>query len=425
MIELGLSRVTALLRERPLRWKAIHIAGTNGKGSVAAYVSALLHRTGVRVGRFTSPHLIDRWDCITLDQRPVEKAAFVDAEASVKFRDEREQIHATEFEILTATAFELFNRHGMQVGVIECGLGGLRDATNVLAPNDVLVSVITKVGLDHQDLLGSSVEAITYEKAGIVKKNVPIVVDGSNAAIVREMVRRRAAELDAPLHESSHSIIAGYQTRETSKLAHHQKDNLSLAVLAFEVAKARLKGPTATPINIAQQPVHSFDLDSVVSEVQREWRGRLQWLSIEQVTGRKDKVLLDGAHNTQSAEVLRDFVETHLRSGNEPRSLTWVLAMKSGKDVQGVLPIILNQKDNVVTCEFGPVDGMPWVKSCPAPELADAAAPFTDGKIVPGQSLKHAIQTAAGIAGEKGPLVIAGSLYLVSDVLRLLERGHT
>ncbi|KAJ5665721.1 uncharacterized protein N7477_008169 [Penicillium maclennaniae] len=148
MIELGLSRVSSLLQQSSLTWKAIHIAGTNGKGSISAYLSHLLSNEGVRCGRFTSPHLIDRWDCITVGERVVQESLFRQIEDQVKLRDQRLGIGASEFELLTATAFEIFNHEKVEVGVIEVGMGGRLDATNILS--DVLVSVIAKIGMDHQ-----------------------------------------------------------------------------------------------------------------------------------------------------------------------------------------------------------------------------------------------------------------------------------
>src|SRR4051812_42901739 len=130
MIELGLGRISRLLRHTPQPWKAIHVSGTNGKGSICAYLSAMLHASGVRCGRFTSPHLIDRWDCITIDEQPVRESIFREAEALVMKRNEVEKIEASEFELLTATAFEVFYKEKVEMGVIEVGLGGRLDATN-------------------------------------------------------------------------------------------------------------------------------------------------------------------------------------------------------------------------------------------------------------------------------------------------------
>ncbi|KAK5256123.1 folylpolyglutamate synthase, partial [Exophiala xenobiotica] len=201
MIKLGLQRISALLNPlfttypNTLPWKAIHIAGTNGKGSIASLISTFLSNSGYSVGRFTSPHLIDRWDCITLNQRVVERERFLAAEAKVRQRSESDNVGASEFELLTATAFELFTDAKVDVAVVECGLGGRLDATNVLRQGDVLVSVLAKVGLDHTEFLGDTVEKVAREKTGIFKAGVPVVVDGSNTPEVLDVVRERMAAL--------------------------------------------------------------------------------------------------------------------------------------------------------------------------------------------------------------------------------------
>ncbi len=150
MIDLGLARISQLLRYTPQTWKAVHVAGTNGKGSICAYLSAMLQASGARCGRFTSPHLVDRWDCIAVDGRPVSEALFREAEAVVRGRDSADRIGATSFELLTATAFEIFRRAGVDFGVVEVGLGGALDATNAMAHK--AVAVISKIGLDPPGL---------------------------------------------------------------------------------------------------------------------------------------------------------------------------------------------------------------------------------------------------------------------------------
>src|SRR6187402_3404456 len=128
MIELGLARISRLLSFTPQPWKAIHVAGTNGKGTICAYLSAMLHASGVRCGRFTSPHLIDRWDCITINEQTVRESVFREAEDLVLERNRKLDIAATQFELLTASAFEVFAKEKVEMGVVEVGLGGKLDA---------------------------------------------------------------------------------------------------------------------------------------------------------------------------------------------------------------------------------------------------------------------------------------------------------
>src|SRR3954452_20560198 len=124
MIELGLSRISRLVQQSAFTWKAIHVAGTNGKGSITSYVSGLLTAAGIRCGQFTSPHLIDRWDCITINEQVVRESLFKRIENQVRQRDRRLGVEASEFELLTATAFEIFNHEQVEIGVVEVGMGG-------------------------------------------------------------------------------------------------------------------------------------------------------------------------------------------------------------------------------------------------------------------------------------------------------------
>lgn len=413
MIELGLSRVSRLLQQTPLSWKAIHIAGTNGKGSISAYLSHLLSTEGVRCGRFTSPHLIDRWDCITIGERVVQESLFRQIEDQVKRRDQTLGIGASEFELLTATAFEIFNHEQVEVGVVEVGMGGRLDATNILS--NVLVSVIAKIGLDHQAFLGSTIEEIALEKAGILKPGVPCVVDNSNEPAVIQTLSNRVQELGvdatfiSPDKVDSQLPPLAKLFRELD-LEPHQKQNMCCAVSALRLALSKIR-----------PGVDAFTLLPYLANV--KWPGRLEETSLRPLIAREEPVLLDGAHNPQSADVLGAFVDRKLRPQSGP--VTWVVAASSGKDLAGVFRSIIRPGDNVATAEFGPVDGMPWVKPTNATELAMslqsipgiARVQSFEGELLP------AINWASEVADGQ-PLIIAGSLYLISDVHRLLRNAQ-
>ncbi|KAL4921192.1 Mur ligase [Aspergillus aurantiobrunneus] len=412
MIELGLSRISRLLQQTPLSWKAIHIAGTNGKGSISAYLSHLLTSGGVRCGRFTSPHLIDRWDCITIDERVVQESLFRQVEARVKLRDQTLGIGASEFELLTATAFEIFNHEQVEVGVVEVGMGGRLDATNIL--NNVLVSVIAKIGLDHQAFLGDTIEQIAREKAGILKPGVNCVVDGTNCPEAIEAIKDRIQELgldaaivhpDAPDNKLP-SLAELFRRHD---LQTHQRANMSCAAASLEAVLPQVRPGLDTNVLIPR-------LSSV------EWPGRLQILMLHPLTARKEPVLLDGAHNAQSAEVLGEYVDRKLRPLG--KKVTWIIAASHGKDIRPLFHSIIKPGDDVATTSFGPVDGMPWVKAADPEALSSCVQGINGiGEVQSlGNNILSALEWASRRAGG-GPLVIAGSLYLVSDILRLLRKA--
>lgn len=413
MIELGLARITRLLKGTSLPWRAIHVAGTNGKGSVCAYASAMLNAGKISCGRFTSPHLINRWDCITINEKSVDEDLFREVEAVVKTKNRIEDIKASEFEILTATAFQIFNRERIEIGIVEVGLGGRNDATNVL--ERPAVTVITKIGEDHQSFLGSTLEEIAWHKAGIMKKGAHCVADGSSATGVLGVLKRNAAEVGAAsLRFVTQNADAGqvWSVVAKERLMTHQQINVCLA---FEAVKEVLSQsyPSLDPLRL---------LPSISNAC---WPGRLQHLNIESLIGSERQILLDGAHNGQSAEILGTYVDQRLRVGNRP--VTWMIAISKGKDVQQLLSFLLRPGDNLIAVEFGPVDGMPWV----SPEEADSILSAARGLGTSDRSQKisgdiaHALQIAVQTSNG-GPLVAAGSLYLASDILWLLKQAdHT
>ncbi|KAL8727389.1 MAG: hypothetical protein Q9166_006061 [cf. Caloplaca sp. 2 TL-2023] len=410
MIQPGLARISRLLEHTPIPWRAVHVAGTNGKGSVCAYISAMLHAADIKTGRFTSPHLIDKWDCITIEEKVIDESKFSEVEDAVKLRNSTENIRASEFELLTATAFEIFAQERVKIGVIEVGVGGREDATNII--QHPLVTIITKIGEDHQSLLGATIEEIASHKAGIMKRGVPYLVDPTNPENVLQVLGQTAQEVGAkPLHRIPRNAVEEdvdlQKFLARSDLERHQQVNFSLAYYAARSAVEQIAPTIQSPALLA-------------GAGKTFWPGRLQTLDIARLTDRTEPVILDGAHNAQSAQVLDSFVKTRIRIDSCP--VTWVIAVSAGKDMRELLHCLCYSKDNVVAVEFGPVAGMPWVSSVDAESVLEEARSLgiegslqNAGKNVHA-ALRFATRTAAG-----NPIVIGGSLYLVSDVLRLLR----
>ena len=422
MIELGLTRIRRLLQHSKLSWRAVHVAGTNGKGSICAYASAILTASHVHTGRFTSPHIIDRWDCIAINDRPVAESLFKEVENRVKWWDQKEDIRATEFELLTATAFEIFNHEKVDVGVVEVGMGGRLDATNVL--ENPLVTVLSGIGLDHQEFLGSTIEAIAREKAGILKLGVPCVVDSTNEESVQTVIKTVANDVGATLQFINLGSLENYRKGEHTRLEY--LDNCQLA--NYECAKQAAK------LSLKQlgQPLENPIQDHAYLE-SNPLPGRMQRLNISSLVHRKQEILLDGAHNFQSASLLGKHVD-RLRwlqgrqahecghSQNNSKPVTWVLATKKDKNIADILSCLLRPGDKVVATAFGPVDGMPWVEAMSPESLLQIATQtcVIDKQSRPEESVLEALQFASSLAHDE-PLVIAGSLYLVGDVSRALR----
>lgn len=417
MISPGLARISSLILDSTFTWKAIHIAGTNGKGSVCAYTSAMLRSAGIRAGRFTSPHLHHPSDSIVIDEQAVPEAVFRAMEDKVKQIDATYGIGASEFELLTATAFEVFANQDVAVGVVETGMGGSLDATNVL--QNPLVTIITKIGIDHQAYLGSTLEDITGHKAGIMKAGVPCIIDGTNHPSVLARLEQYADEIGAGElsyipNPGEEAII--WDQLERTDYAPHQQTNLGCAFAAVRKA-------------LAQLGIHSIKYQTLLQAASQVlWPGRLQHISITQLTGRTAKILIDGAHNTNAASELAQYVNHSLRSphSNPPGAVTWILAFSQGKDMQSILSVLLQPGDKVVAVQFGPVDSMPWVVSSKSRKVVDAVKALGPwGGVVRdcGGDVEEAVRQGSEIA-EEGPMVVCGSLYLVADVLRLLQRSQ-
>ncbi|KAG8624458.1 hypothetical protein KVT40_007525 [Elsinoe batatas] len=454
MIELGLVRIHKLLVHTSLPWRAIHVAGTNGKGSVCAYVSAMLthyntseliRHTGHKPivhARFTSPHLIDRWDCITINENVVSKSTFDQVEAQVKDRNLRNGIGASEFEVLTATAFEIFTRAKVDIGVVEVGMGGRLDATNILGqplPEDIetdlagdwrshrplpLATAITAIGLDHQKFLGSSIEEIAREKAGILKPRVPVIAARQTESAVERVLAEQASALSAgDVCFVSDKTTMEHVWTENGKPAVTAENQIiqarwpngAIAVQLVWKALSQLGRLEGVPSALLIQTLK--DICQIPG--QTRWAGRLETINLSPITSRKTTALLDGAHNAQSAQMLRN----HLDQLGRERT-TWIVAASQGKDLAEMLRILLREGDTVFAVEFGPVDGMPWVMPQESLDIAKNASSLIHGQH---QAYGRDVLRAAKDASFKeGRIVIAGSLYLVGDVLRLLrqfERG--
>lgn len=373
------------------------------QGSVCAYISSVLHAAGIPSGRFTSPHLVDRWDCIALNETTVDQAVFLEAEAAVKEKDAKLGIGATEFELLTATAFEIFSRQKISVAVVEVGIGGRLDATNVF--QSPLVTVITKIGLDHMGLLGSTLDEIAREKGGIMKKGSSCVVDGSNTDQVLSVLLHTANEVGTGGYTISKPKAAGEGYCEVMTTAfgsqrftnfltgNYQPSNLACAINALSHASGRFPSITSA---VVQKGIEAT-----------RWPGRMEWVDVSFVLGKQKSVLVDGAHNPQAADALANYVKKELGS-----PVTWILAASKGKDIGTMLRSLLQPGDSVVAVAFGPVEGMPWISPTDPREIVETAKGFMgdQGSVVnAGSNVAEALRAACQTAGE-GNLVIAGSL---------------
>lgn len=412
-VKLGLSRIRQLLKylgNPQNSFQAVHVAGTNGKGSVCAYLSSCLNLSGIRVGQYYSPHLIDRWDCIKVAGQDVNKDFFLYVEDEIKKLNKKYNIGATEFEIMTAIAFEILSKSNIELAIIETGIGGRLDATNVLSK--VLLTIITKISIDHQELLGNTIEKIAREKSGIIKKNIPCIVDGTNEYSVLKIIKEEAI-----LRGSSQVILTSMDfdksvyNKEWKKLESknmlyksYQRTNLACVFASLEILSKYYS--RITPNLFLRGLLETY------------WPGRLEWIDLSPIVFGANKILLDGAHNIEGIRILSEYVNS-IRDGIQ--SVSWLIAFSQGKDIDSLLSILLKPYDKIYSVEFESVDGMSWIKPVSSHDIAKIAEKYASKNNITqyGTDLLSAIKS---ISQDKGLKILSGSLYLIGQVHRLLRK---
>jgi dihydrofolate synthase / folylpolyglutamate synthase len=413
-IQPGLERIAALLDRlgHPQRdLPSVIVAGTNGKGSVTAFLAAILGEAGVQTGVYTSPHLQAFEERICVGAQPIAPM-----EMAALTRDVRDAVlglrrdgcpSPTYFEATTAMAFLHFKRRHVPLAVLEVGMGGRFDATNVATP---LACAITPVSLDHTQYLGSTVAEIAWQKAGILRSGVPAIAGAQDPA-ARRVIAEEAARLGSPLIETSScrfepaggftdppafSLTTPSGARYDARLSlrgDHQADNAAIAVLLAEIVTRRGVAPV-TAAHVAR------------GLAKARWPGRLD-LERRRGPGGPFDLLLDGAHNPAGCRILADYLRRH--QVTRPRRVLLFAAMRD-KPAPAMLRELRDVVDEAVVTEIGIPRGTP------ASELgAAAAAAGLEARVVPDRGA--ALGTAAATAGPGGLVVACGSLYLVGALL--------
>ncbi len=392
-LKFDLANVTRLLAEigRPEHaWDAIHVAGTNGKGSVAAMLEAVLRHAGVRTGLYTSPHLVRVNERVRVAGREISAEEFAQVCTCVRAATERLlarhsiPAHPSFFESLTAIAFEHFRRADCQLAVLETGMGGRLDATNVVTP---LVSVITRIDYDHEAYLGNALEQIAFEKAGIIKPGVPVITvpQPPEAAAVLE---REAGERGAPLIVTHPETVRAAGVR-LALAGEHQLENAAAVIGAVEQLRA------------AGIPISDGELRLGLETT--EWPGRLEF-----VPG-SPPLLLDGAHNLAGARAL----QTYLRQEFAGRRLVLMFGAMRDKPIAEIAEILFPGAAGVVLTR-------PRQRRAASPETIADVAPRVDADISIAPESREALRVAREKAGASGVVVVTGSLYLVGEVKEAL-----
>ncbi|MFZ2491555.1 MAG: folylpolyglutamate synthase/dihydrofolate synthase family protein, partial [Thermoanaerobaculia bacterium] len=369
----GLGRIRAVLRRlgKPhLAYPSVIVAGTNGKGSTSATLASILDAAGYRAGLYTSPHLVDLRERWMIGGETISGELLEESIAALRTASAAVDIVPTYFEALTIVAFIAFQRAGCEIAVLEVGMGGRLDATNVVRP---VAALITPIGFDHMEYLGTTIRKIAAEKAGVIHRGA-IVLTSNRDETVLDVIRRRAARFSNPFH-----VVHGNPSTEAPLAGAFQKDNVALAAKA--AAELAPRFPRITPEAIA----HGI--------ASTRWRGRLERIELAGKT-----IWIDGCHNAHAVAAVVPFIDEEVP---EPRLL--LFGMMRDKDVDDVAALLLPRFRRVIATEPYPP------RSISAAEIVEKARALgIDAVAIPAP--EEALEQV--LAAEETSVFVGGSLYL-------------
>ncbi|MBM7583223.1 dihydrofolate synthase/folylpolyglutamate synthase [Caldicoprobacter guelmensis] len=409
--KLGLENIKDLLRRlgNPHeRFGVVHVAGTNGKGSVTSMLTHVLHEAGYRVGMFISPYLERFTERIQVGLKEIEPDALARITERVKEKVEgmvgEGKNHPTEFEIVTAIGFAYFAEMKVDYAVVEVGLGGRLDATNVVDP---LVSVITSISYDHMDVLGDTLEKIAAEKAGIIKQGRPVVTYPQHPEAMA-VIQRVAQERGAPLFEVNKDGIEVITSEVGRQVFNYSFDEERFPGVVIHLTGRHqiLNAATAlTAVAVLRRQGVAISDDAVYKGMERAfWPGRLE------VLRRQPFVVLDGAHNESGAEVLAQAIKEYFVG----KPVTLVIGILRDKDVDAIVKRLCPLADSVIVTRADSPRTMD-----PA-ELAVRAGRYCQDVVVE-PDIEKAIAMGFSKVHPDGVLLFTGSLYLIGKVRGLLR----
>jgi dihydrofolate synthase / folylpolyglutamate synthase len=433
-IDLGLDRILHLLQalgnphhQVPI----IHVAGSNGKGSVCAYLSSILTAAGYRVGRYISPHLVSWCERICINDQPIPAQDLGAVLAQVAAKIDPQQPSPTQFEVITAAAWCYFAVQKVDIAVIEVGLGGRLDATNVC--DHPLVTVITALSLEHWQRLGPTLADIAREKAGILKPACPAVIAPlpPEAPEVKMVLDRQLQAQNSPAFWPAPAQPIAAPAQDLGIAHWGQSEGIPFPLPLpgqFQLSNAALA--IASIQQLRHQDWQISDAAIATGMGKTRWPGRMQWLNWQ-----GQKILIDGAHNPAAAIVLRQYVDSLTPLGQVPQPIAWVLGMLTTKDHGDVLKALLRPGDYL---HLVPVPGhsgaapqalaalaqhiCPDLKHCQTHETLWAGLEAAVNPPVNPPANPPELSPEQPHQAPKKPLVVfCGSLYLIGDFFAHLQ----
>jgi dihydrofolate synthase / folylpolyglutamate synthase len=358
--------------------KSIHIAGTNGKGSTSHILSAIYQSNGYKVGMYTSPHLVDFRERIKLDGTPCSKDFVINFTQQIK--PIIEEIHPSFFEITVAMAFEYFAKNNVDIAIIETGLGGRLDSTNIIHP---IASIITSIGFDHMDMLGNTIEQITNEKAGIIKDNTPVIIGKVNK-IAKQVLKKVASEKNAPL------VFYQKENQKTDLIGEHQQWNIGSALSCVESLKDIL--PT-NKVKTKQALLNVSELSNFLGRWQIFYKNPL--------------VIGDVGHNEQGFRLIANELSKYTKK------IHFILGFVDDKDLSKIIPT-LPMESSYSFVKPNIIRGM---KSEKVREIFESY----DIQGISFPDLKSAINQRFKSVSKNELIFVGGSNFIIADLLKLKE----
>jgi len=411
-VKFGLENVRTILAslDNPHeKYPSILVGGSNGKGSVCAYLVRILTLHGYSTGLFTSPHLIRVEERIRIGDELISKRLFsqnlsILSEIIENLLVSQEILsHPTYFELMSCLAFLYFKEQKVDIAVLEVGMGGRFDATNVVKP---VVSVITTISPEHQKILGETLKQIAFEKAGIIKPDVPVVC-GVEDKEARDTIEKKARDTKAPF------IDVFRQARYIMK---HKRESHSL----FEYETARYKYVYSPSLNGEHQGKNAATAIAASEQLSQEWKKlandkivqgieTTRWEGRLEMISQKPLILLDGAHNEEGALALRKYIEDFV-----PYPLILVFATMRDKKIEQVAEILFPLARKIIFTQF------PFFKAASPEEIKNRTSKFKE-RIVLEPDMRKAVNLALQSVEAKEAILITGSLFLVGEVKKIWE----
>ena len=403
-VKLGLDRMQNILKSMGSPNKnllGIHIAGTNGKGSTAAMCEALSIQYGMKTGLNTSPHLVDYRERIRLNGINIELEELISTYK--KWESVLEENEASFFEITTAMAFDIFYANKLDNAIFEVGLGGRLDGTNPFAST---VSVITTISFDHTKSLGDTIEKIAFEKAGIIKKNTPLIL-GNITEEAKKVIKKRASKFNAPILEYGRDFsISNIRVNELGTSFNYQSHELNLENITVNLLGKHQACNAATAISAfimflhkTNRKINEQKIYDALANV--NWQGRMQIIS------QKPIVIIDGAHNEEGIRALRD----NLTEIFPNKKIYFVLAILRDKNLGNIIKNICSVSYKIYITKN---------KSARAAEIEDQVrfVKLHDKPFEIHEDVTAATKKAISDANEDDIVMISGSLYTISEVIK-------